>query len=290
METVNAQGKSRLSLADVDMDGVRTMCIRANYGHSVQSVTGIGMAQPPPKTLYHGTGSLALVSIALQGLLPMGRHAVHLTENKADALEVSTRKQGWSLLLRVSPGLHNRDVEWTKSADTWLVPHVPPACIDIDVGLAQMPACAGIILVYLVPRARYVATITTRRNEIGFPKGKRKKGEAVLCAALRELREETGIELSQLCALLPPRPSKGCLLLEHSTSGNPAVQFLVGVMRHVPDDNYGSCLPQIAAQDASEGISAAWVAMDELLHQPLIKNRRQLLIQANTLLNSTNFD
>ena len=56
--------------------------IRANQGHSVEVELGHAAAAPPA-VLYHGTPKRNLDAIRREGLLPMERHHVHLSEDAA---------------------------------------------------------------------------------------------------------------------------------------------------------------------------------------------------------------
>jgi putative RNA 2'-phosphotransferase len=63
--------------------------IRATHGHSIPII--IDDTQEPPPTLYHGTAVKTWPSIAAQGLRPMGRRFVHLTDDLATARAVGAR-------------------------------------------------------------------------------------------------------------------------------------------------------------------------------------------------------
>lgn len=64
--------------------------IRATYGHSINVDLG-DSTDPIPKTLYHGTDSSNLGSIVRQGIVPMSRQHVHMTDNFDDARNVGKR-------------------------------------------------------------------------------------------------------------------------------------------------------------------------------------------------------
>src|SRR5438094_1606672 len=61
--------------------------IRARYGHSTASKLKM-TAATPPSVLWHGTSPEVVNGIKSRGLLPMTRQYVHLSVNKAVALEV----------------------------------------------------------------------------------------------------------------------------------------------------------------------------------------------------------
>lgn len=148
-DMVAAQEKQRLQILERP-DG--TKAIRANYGHSTHIKTVMPLTQEnkePPKWLLHGTSSASFTSILRQGLLPMGRQAVHATESKEAALEVARRhcsngKKSWPVLLRIQTGLSGHP--WSLAADTWLTPSALPVSIDLSPnfmnGINQRELCS----------------------------------------------------------------------------------------------------------------------------------------------------
>lgn len=69
--------------------------IRANQGHSIK---GIDLGLKPligreiPNWLYHGTNSRFVEAILADGLKPMGRHHVHLSDDMETANNVGSRR------------------------------------------------------------------------------------------------------------------------------------------------------------------------------------------------------
>lgn len=100
--------------------------IRALHGHSLPVELALPVVEPPP-ALYHGTVGRFLPSIRSQGLLPQGRRHVHLSETRAQALEVGARR-GEPVLLVVDSARMARDGhEFGRSESAvWLVARVPP--------------------------------------------------------------------------------------------------------------------------------------------------------------------
>ncbi|MFB6089557.1 MAG: RNA 2'-phosphotransferase [Halobellus sp.] len=70
-----------------ELDGRR---IRATYGHSVD-VDLESADSPVPDTLYHGTDPDAVPKIRREGLRPMSRQLVHLSDTEREALAVGSR-------------------------------------------------------------------------------------------------------------------------------------------------------------------------------------------------------
>lgn len=90
-EIVDTDEKQRYSL-----DGAR---IRANQGHSVAVDLGLRPIEPPA-VLFHGTAAKSLGLIWRDGLLPMGRQYVHLSQQPETA-NVVGRRHGEPVILTV---------------------------------------------------------------------------------------------------------------------------------------------------------------------------------------------
>ncbi len=99
--------------------------IRANQGHSV--IISLGLTPiKPPEFLFHGTVEKFISSIRRQGLLPMSRHAVHLSANIGMAKEVGARR-GSPVILKIYSGkMFLDEFEFTMSENgVWLTDNVP---------------------------------------------------------------------------------------------------------------------------------------------------------------------
>lgn len=105
--------------------------IRAAYGHSVDVELGATEA-PVPERLYHGTAPRNLEAITSEGLRPMGRQTVHLSETPAEAREVGLRHADAPVVPVVDAESMRRDgVEIDKRGDaTYTVDRVPPTYLD----------------------------------------------------------------------------------------------------------------------------------------------------------------
>ena len=88
-----------------EADGSR---IRAAYGHSVSVDLDSG-GTPVPDTLYHGTAPDALPSIREEGLKPMSRQFVHLSESVDDAADVGRRHTADPVILRIDAASMGED-------------------------------------------------------------------------------------------------------------------------------------------------------------------------------------
>ena len=119
-EVVARNDKRRFSL---DEAGDR---IRANQGHSVPVDLQLPPAVPPP-TLFHGTHERVMDQVLQEGLRPMGRHHVHLSEDVRTATRVGGRR-GRPVVLVVQAARMSADGHEFFRTDNgvWLVDAVPP--------------------------------------------------------------------------------------------------------------------------------------------------------------------
>jgi putative RNA 2'-phosphotransferase len=80
-----------------EVDGER---IRAAYGHSVDVELESGDS-PVPRNLYHGTAPENVTDILSDGLRPMSRQHVHLTDSVDEARNVGERHAVDAVVLRI---------------------------------------------------------------------------------------------------------------------------------------------------------------------------------------------
>ncbi|WP_028612300.1 RNA 2'-phosphotransferase [Paenibacillus harenae] len=104
--------------------------IRARYGHShdkVQYAPG-----EPPAILYHGTNKKALPSILKEGLSPMSRQYVHLSEGPHFATLAGSRR-GELVILKVDTLVAKRlgVTFYYAGNEVWLADRVPPVSCSI---------------------------------------------------------------------------------------------------------------------------------------------------------------
>jgi putative RNA 2'-phosphotransferase len=124
-EVIRTSAKRRF-----DLEGDR---IRALYGHSVPGKLERTVSTPPAR-LYHGTSPKALDAIRQSGLQPMRRQYVHLSNNRADALEVGRRKhrEPVILLVNAAEAAKNGVPFYVGNDKVWLADRVPWSFIAID--------------------------------------------------------------------------------------------------------------------------------------------------------------
>ena len=99
--------------------------IRASQGHSISIDLDLTPVSPP-ENLYHGTATRFLESIKAEGLLPCGRHHVHLSGDEKTAMSVGKR-HGKPVVLVVKSGeMAKQGFEFYQSANgVWLTDKVP---------------------------------------------------------------------------------------------------------------------------------------------------------------------
>ena len=118
-EVVATDDKGRYEFSE---DGSR---IRALHGHSVDVDLGYG-DELPPDVLFHGTSEASLDSIMREGILPMSRQFVHLSERPDEAESVGSR-HGRPVVLAVDArGMSDEGQAFHLSTDgVWLTDEVP---------------------------------------------------------------------------------------------------------------------------------------------------------------------
>ena len=105
--------------------------VRAAYGHSVAIDLDAG-GTPVPDTLYHGTSPDALASIREEGLKPMSRQYVHLSESISDAKEVGSRHAADPVILRIDAAAMGDDGHTItkRGKSVYTTDHVPPSYLS----------------------------------------------------------------------------------------------------------------------------------------------------------------
>jgi len=105
---------------------VRDGRIRALYGHTLDVAIEAGIKVGTPTALYHGTSWLALDSIIKNGVIPMQRRMVHLTNIAVEALAVGARK-GAPIVLAIKQSHDEEPV----AEGIWVAPSIPANRISI---------------------------------------------------------------------------------------------------------------------------------------------------------------
>ncbi len=120
-EIVATSDKQRFAFSE---DGTR---IRANQGHSVETVDLNLSVSQPPNELYHGTVARFLDSIRSQGLIKGSRNHVHLSSDIETAMKVGGRRGKPVVLTVHAHQMHEAYYYFFLSANgVWLTDVVPP--------------------------------------------------------------------------------------------------------------------------------------------------------------------
>lgn len=75
--------------------------IKANYGHSIENINPNYEAVRPPEELFHGSRPEVREDIWEEGLKPMNRNYVHLSQTEAEAVKVAKRRTDNPIIFRV---------------------------------------------------------------------------------------------------------------------------------------------------------------------------------------------
>ena len=121
---VQSDGKTRYSF-----NAGKTM-IRCNHGHTIPVDLELPAIEPP-EYLLHGTGDVHVPSIDQQGLKPMKRMYVHLTDCMDTAVDVGSR-HGKPVVYRVHSGAMARDgyAFYRSASGVWLTDRVPKGYLE----------------------------------------------------------------------------------------------------------------------------------------------------------------
>jgi len=105
---------------------MRDGMIRAYYGHSIPQKVLRELAIPPA-TLFHGTTQEAAKAIEVEGLKPMGRQYVHLSDEEATARTVALRRTSHPVILRINAlQAHEHGIKFYYGNDmVWLADSIP---------------------------------------------------------------------------------------------------------------------------------------------------------------------
>ncbi|MEF8828487.1 MAG: RNA 2'-phosphotransferase [Haloarcula sp.] len=106
--------------------------VRAAYGHSVD-VSLDATDDPVPATLYHGTAPRNVEPIHEEGLKPMGRQTVHLSDSVGAAREVGRRHADDPVVFAVDAAAMQEDDRRIvkRGIETYTTDRVPPQYLSM---------------------------------------------------------------------------------------------------------------------------------------------------------------
>ncbi len=121
-DIVDQDEKSRYALSPDALN------IRASQGHSTSGVKMTFKSAIPPPVLYHGATEQFIDQILKQGLKPMNRHHVHLSETLDVAETVGGRRKHGFVVLEIDAArMITAGLKFLISENgVWLIDHVPP--------------------------------------------------------------------------------------------------------------------------------------------------------------------
>ena len=100
--------------------------LRARYGHSIPVEPSGAPVEPPPQ-LYHGTGADEAQAILRDGLAPIDRRMVHLSETVEDAIAVARHKTSQPVVLGVlAQDAHRSGIPFYHEGKVYLAARIPP--------------------------------------------------------------------------------------------------------------------------------------------------------------------
>ncbi len=106
--------------------------IRAKYGHTILINTKWSEKGEIPSVLYHGTRPQAVSPILKEGILPMKRLEVHLSESIEDAIEVGKRYCKKPAVLKIdAEGMLKKGYEIRKKGRVYTADFVPAEFIQV---------------------------------------------------------------------------------------------------------------------------------------------------------------
>ncbi len=112
-----------------EVDG---LLVRARYGHSIP-VDPVGPPVEPPPQLYHGTEAARVASILADGLVPIDRRLLHLSETLEEAWAVAARKYERPAVMRISArDAHRSGVAFHRERSVYLASHIPASFLAAE--------------------------------------------------------------------------------------------------------------------------------------------------------------
>jgi RNA:NAD 2'-phosphotransferase (TPT1/KptA family)/8-oxo-dGTP pyrophosphatase MutT (NUDIX family) len=168
--------------------------IRANQGHSVNVQIDFDVLNSIDDMypLIHATYKDSIKPIVENGLKPMERTHIHFTSIKNNNFKAIRQDTDTYCILKKK---YDKCI-YKSENDVYLSKDIiDKKDFDIITFTRKINCYGGIIF---DEEFKKVIIVKTDKNNIGFPKGKRNKNELPFEAALREVKEETSLEIENI--------------------------------------------------------------------------------------------
>ena len=100
--------------------------LRARYGHSIIADPP-GPPVEPPARLYYGADASQVPTLLTEGLRPLERRMVHVSQTSEDAWRLAQRKSSHPALIAVdATNAHRHGVAFYREGSVYLVASIPP--------------------------------------------------------------------------------------------------------------------------------------------------------------------
>ena len=121
-QLITSSGATRFELA-----GDR---VRARYGHSIP-VEPVGPPVTPPEQLFYGTDLTRLDALAANGLNPVDRRMLHLSETADEAFSIASHKSEQPAILRIrAREASGAGVSFYLEGAVYLASFIPPRFLE----------------------------------------------------------------------------------------------------------------------------------------------------------------
>ena len=109
---------------------IREDRIRATYGHTIE-VEQVSPEVEPPEILFHGTSRKTVVTVLKDGLQPMKRQYVHLSQTEQEAFRVGRRKDTNPVVLRIrARDAFCEGIKFRKCGSVYIARQIPGKFIE----------------------------------------------------------------------------------------------------------------------------------------------------------------
>ena len=106
--------------------------LRARYGHSIP-VEPAGEPVVPPDLLYHGTEPARADEVLRDGLKPLERRMLHLSDTLEEALAVARRRTDQPRVVRIlAKDAHARGIAFYREGRVYLTTQIPPELLVFE--------------------------------------------------------------------------------------------------------------------------------------------------------------